>query len=170
MSGTDLLEFDKVFDTKMPKQRLLNGLQKSKLDEAVAQALLASSDPTVTPCVFMDLATGKDRSTESAENVCTCVRPTHRVYSNVLGRTLCAKELWNCQGLFETAFENTSAFQEIMANHTQAQDLAGQWVQKHMCWNEKYTHTYIYIHYIGGYFVFEFIMNMCRLYVTYITI
>lgn len=130
MSSTDLMEFETVFDTSLPKQKLTNNRQKNKLAQAVAKARLKDGDADTIPNVFMDLASGKDRDAESAENVSTCVRPSHQIYSNALGRTLSARELWHCQGLFESAFQNPQAITDIMQNHTQAQDLAGQQEQQ----------------------------------------
>lgn len=125
MSGTDLMDFETVFDTGLPKQLLTNKKQKDKLEQAVAKARLRHGECGDKPNVFMDLASGKDRDAESADNVSTCVRPSHQIYSNVLERNLCAKEMWHCQGLFESAFENPEAISDIMQNHSQAQDLAG---------------------------------------------
>ena len=139
LSGNELLNFDDVFDRSMPKQRLKSEQQQSKLKQAVAKARLSSADPDEIPNVFIDVATSKDRGVESAENVSTCVRPSHAVYSHLLGRTLSVKELWNCQGLFESAFVNPAAVREIMQNQSQAQDLAGQVV------SETHTHKYTYI-------------------------
>ena len=123
MSGHDLLRFDEVFDTTMPKQALCNDLQKSKLERATAKARLRNGGE---PNIFLDLASGRGREPEAAEDVSTCVRPTHHVYSSALGRCLCAKEFWNCQGLFESSFENPAAVRDVMQNHSHAQDLAGQ--------------------------------------------
>lgn len=126
MSSTDLMDFEKVFDTSLPKQRLTNSNQKKKLEQAVAKARLRHGECGDKPNVFIDLAAGKDRDAESADYVSTCVRPSHQIYSHVLGRTLCAREMWHCQGLFESAFANPNAISDIMQNHSQAQDLAGQ--------------------------------------------
>ena len=126
MSGNDLLEFEKCFDITLPKQRLTNELQRKKLSQSLAKARLRCGDSGEEPNVFMDVSTGKDRDAESAENVSTCVCPSHQVYNSILGRTLCAKELWHCQGLFESAFPNVQAVRELMKNHAQAQGLAGE--------------------------------------------
>lgn len=126
MSTTELLEFEKVFDTSMPQQRTTNPLQRNKLEQALSRARVKNSNSTGQPNVFMDMSTGKNRDVEFAEEVATCVRPSHHIYSNRLGRSLCAKELWNCQGLFQSAFANPAAFDDIMKNQAQAQDLAGQ--------------------------------------------
>ena len=126
MSGNDLLEFEKCFDITLPKQRLTNELQRKKLSQSLAKARLRCGDSGEEPNVFMDVSTGKDRDAESAENVSTCVRPSHQVYNSILGRTLCAKELWHCQGLFESAFPHVQAVRELMKNHAQAQGLAGE--------------------------------------------
>ena len=126
MSGTDLLEFEKCFDTNLPQQLLTNELQRKKLSQALAKARLKFGDANEEPNVFMDVSTGRDRDAESAENVSTCIRPSHQVYSSKLSRTLCAMELCNCQGLFESAFPNPCAVRNIMKNHSQAQGLAGE--------------------------------------------
>ena len=160
MSGNELLQFDKVFDTHIPKAQLSSETQREKMRKVIEQVKLKSSDPGATPNVFMDLATGKDRNPEFAEHVSTCVRPSHKVYSNILGRQLCVKELWNCQGLFESAFPNPDAFHTIMEKPRDAQDLAGhmhvQRVLVHMfnmwvlCFQIYiiyiYIYTYIYIY------------------------
>ena len=125
MSGNELLEWDKVFDTQIPKTILSSENQRNKMRQVIEQVRLKSSDPSGTPNVFMDLASGKDRNPEFAENVSTCVRPSHKVYSNILERPLCVKELWNCQGLFESAFPNPIAVHNMMENPKDAQDLAG---------------------------------------------
>ena len=79
------------------------------------------------PNCFMDCATSKQRSTESAWNMTTCVRPSHKIYSTKLERFLHVKELWNCQGLFPSAFPNPKAVEEFIKNKsTNAQDLAGR--------------------------------------------
>ena len=139
MSTTELLEFEKVFDTNMPKQRISNHLQRKKLEQSLARARVKNATSTGDPNIFMDMSTGRSRDAEYAEDVATCVRPSHNIYSHRLGRSLCAKELWNCQGLFQTAFDNPAAFDDIMKNQAQAQDLAGQGLMR--C----FSNIYIYI-------------------------
>jgi len=126
MSGTALLDYSKVFDLSLPKQRLKNESQQKKLDQAIAEYKLKSGDFSVVPDVFMDTSSGKNRKPEAAEHIATCIRPTHHIYSSFLGRCLTAKELWICQGLFESAFPNGSAVDDLMKNQVQAQDLAGR--------------------------------------------
>lgn len=132
MSGTELFDFNKVFDRKLPKQALTNKLQKSKLQGAIEKARLKHSDGRSTPNVFIDTATGCKRDVESAEEVTTCIRPTHHIYSAMMERFVSVPELWCCQGLWESAFANPSAVQEIMQNPRQAQDLAGQGEEKNI--------------------------------------
>ena len=72
-----------------------------------------------------------------------CEAQSQHLFSS-LGRSLCAKELWNCQGLFQTAFDNPAAFDDIMKNQAQAQDLAGQGLMR--CFSNMYI--YIYCSYI----------------------
>lgn len=128
MSGTEHLKYEEVFDVNMPKQRLTNKLQQQKLKKAIERCRMRDTDCSEAPDVFIDTATGHDRDVEFAEHVSTCVRPTHHVYSNYLERCLSVRELWNCQGLFATAFCNPQAVDDIMQNPNQAQDLAGQGV------------------------------------------
>lgn len=130
MSGTNLFDYGDAFDLRIPKQRLKNDLQKQKLEEAIAQARLRNSDDSSEPDIFIDTSTSKERMVESAEHVATCVRPTHQIYSSYLGRCLTTQELWTCQGLFRSAFPNEKAYDEILKNPVQAQDLAGPRVKQ----------------------------------------
>ena len=125
MSGTKLFNYEDIFDLKMPKQRLKNELQKKKLQEAIQNTRLKHGDDSTIPDIFIDTPSSSQRIAESAEHVATCVRPTHHIYSSFLGRCLTVKELWACQGLFESSFINKNAFHEILQNPVQAQDLAG---------------------------------------------
>ena len=126
MAGDERFEFTDVFDITLPKVSLTNQLQQSKLKQALEQGKLKGYDMT-TPNCFMDCATSKQRSTESAWNMTTCVRPSHKIYSTKLERFLHVKELWNCQGLFPSAFPNPKAVEEFIKNKsTNAQDLAGR--------------------------------------------
>ena len=126
MAGDERFEFTDVFDITLPKVSLTNQLQQSKLKQALEQGKLKGYDMT-TPNCFMDCATCKQRSTESAWNMTTCVRPSHKIYSTKLERFLHVKELWNCQGLFPSAFPNPKAVEEFIKNKsTNAQDLAGR--------------------------------------------
>lgn len=145
MAGTALFNYNEVFDVTKPKQRLKNELQRKKLKEAVDKARLKNGDTTEVPDVFIDTATGEKRAAESAEHVAPCIRTSHHIYSNYLGRCLSIDELWRCQGLFESAFVNTAAYHEVMKNTVQARDLAGQGVGQ---WFTVFKHTTHNLHYI----------------------
>ena len=110
MSGTKLFNYEDIYDLKMPKQRLKNELQKKKLQEAIQNTRLKHGDDSTIPDIFIDTSSSSQRIAESAEHVATCVRPTHHIYSSFLGRCLTVKELWACQGLFESSFINKNAF------------------------------------------------------------
>ena len=114
-------QYDKVFDTTRPKEKLTNKVQKSKLKQAIQTSVLNGNGDDV----FIDCSTSKSRNCEFSNGVSTCIRPSHRVYSNKLQRFLTTKELWCCQGLWADSFANPDAVKEIMKSRTPAQDMAG---------------------------------------------
>ena len=169
MSGTKLFNYEDIFDLKMPKQRLKNELQKKKLQEAIQNTRLKNGDDSTIPDIFIDTSSSSQRIAESAEHVATCVRPTHHIYSSFLGRCLTVKELWACQGLFESSFVNKDAFHEILQNPVQAQDLAGLGMEhggigelfklciySYILFNE-YIYIYIYIYYLRNIYIYIYI-------------
>lgn len=121
--------YDKVFDTTRPKEKLLNQTQKSKLKQAIEKSELNGNGDDV----FIDCSTSRDRDSEFCNGISTCIRPTHKVYSNKLQRFLTTKELWSCQGLWLDSFPNADAVKEIMKSRTNAQDLAGVVNQLFFC-------------------------------------
>ena len=141
MAGDERFEFNDVFDITLPKVPLTNQIQQSKLKQALEQGKLKGHDMTPPNC-FIDCSTSKQRNVEAAWGIATCVRPSHKIYSSKLERNLHVKELWNCQGLFPSAFPNSKAVEEfITKNATNAQDLAGR-----MQHQKLYDGVYIYIH------------------------
>ena len=120
MASDVLLPFDSVFDTTLPHQQL-EGRQYDKLQEALEKACLQANCQNV----FLDTSTSSARECESATNVLTCVRPTHKIYSNQLQRFVTIQEMWAAQGLFKCNFENQEAVQSMWEQASKAQDLAG---------------------------------------------
>ena len=108
MASDVLLPFDSVFDTTLPHQQL-EGRQYDKLQEALEKACLQANCQNV----FVDTSTSSTRECESATNVLTCVRPTHKIYSHQLQRFVTIQEMWAAQGLFKCNFEN----QEAVSKH-----------------------------------------------------
>ena len=129
MASTEHFEYEKCFDHDIPKMKLKSKVPKQKLEQAISKVRL-SGDDTDNPDVFIDCSTSMQRAPEFAVGVATCVRPSHQIYSNRLGRYLSVSELWACQGLFKESFANPKAVDDVMANQTQAQDLAGLGLQK----------------------------------------
>ena len=120
MASDVLLPFDSVFDTTLPHQQL-EGRQYDKLQEALEKACLQANCQNV----FVDTSTSSTRECESATNVLTCVRPTHKIYSHQLQRFVTIQEMWAAQGLFKCNFENQEAVQSMWEQASKAQDLAG---------------------------------------------
>ena len=76
--------------------------------------------------MFVDTSTSAAWETEYAENMLTCVRPSHPIFSVKLDRYVTVAEMFTCQGLFKHDFHNPSAIDEILKKAPgDAQDLAG---------------------------------------------
>ena len=115
-----LLPFETVFDLTLPKQPL-SGRTSQKLQEALEHSCLQCNSQNV----FIDTSGSKDRKPESAVNCLTCIRPTHKIYSQQLQRHVTVEEMWTAQGLFASNFANPSAVKDMLSNPRDAQDLAG---------------------------------------------
>ena len=120
MASDVLLSFDSVFDTSLPSEEL-EGRAQDKVQEALDHARLHSQSQNV----FIDTSTSQGRQAESAVNVLTCVRPTHKIYSQQLQRCVTVKEMWVAQGMFKNNFANPAVVDKMLQNQVQAQDLAG---------------------------------------------
>eukprot|EP00438_Fugacium_kawagutii_P014416 Skav236071 [mRNA] locus=scaffold2211:153024:160283:+ [translate_table: standard] len=120
MASDALLPFHTVFDTSLPKQ-CLEGKLEDKLEEALQKACVDADSQNV----FIDTAGGKGRTVESAVNMLTCVRPSHKIYSQQLQRFVTVPEMWTAQGLFKHNFDNPDAIENIWKTPSKAKDLAG---------------------------------------------
>ena len=120
MASDSLLPFTSVFDITLPEEQL-EGRQFEKLQESVEKACVGAKSQNV----FVDMSTSTSRTSESATNVLTCIRPTHKIYSQKLQRFVTAKEMWTCQGLFPESFANPGPVHKMLSQTTRARDLAG---------------------------------------------
>lgn len=120
-SSDALISFEQIFDMSLPKKPLSSDRQHQKLQQALEAACLKAQSNNI----FIDNSTSNSRMAEYAVDVLTCVRPTHAIYSQKLARFVTVKEMWACQGLFESSFENPSAVHDMLARPAEAQDLAG---------------------------------------------
>lgn len=121
LSGDTRFNFSDVFDVSLPKS-VLTGQAASNVQEAIQKAALKNESSNL----FVDTSTSNSWETESAERVCTCVRPSHPVYSVKLERYVEIAEMFLCQGLFKNDFHSPSAIEDILReNPNAAQDLAG---------------------------------------------
>ncbi len=121
LSGDTRFNFSDVFDASLPKSAL-TGQAASNVQEAIQKAALKNESSNL----FVDTSTSDSWETESAERVCTCVRPSHPVYSVKLERYVEIAEMFLCQGLFKNDFHSASAIEDILReNPAAAQDLAG---------------------------------------------
>ena len=121
MASDVLFPLESCFDTTIEADQLSrahlgkvkSAMEKDQLDHSSGQ-------------VFVDPATSSNRSTESACNVCTCIRPSHNIYSVSMKRWVRVNELWNCQGLWRNDFPNPSAVDDMLQWEKEARDLVGK--------------------------------------------
>lgn len=121
MASDVLFDFESCFDTTIEaddltstqRQKLHSAMHKDKLDHSSGQ-------------VFVDPATSNSRSIESACNVCTCIRPSHGIYSASMKRWVRVDELWKCQGLWREDFPNPWAVDSMLQCDKEARDLVGK--------------------------------------------
>lgn len=121
MASDRLFDFSKCFDESLEKQLLQTDLQVDKLQKAVEKAEINDG----TNNVFIDCSTSSTRDVESAVNVLPCVRPSHPIYSQRLGRFIRPSEMWVSQGMWRDDFPCPSAVDEFWKSDTDTQDMAG---------------------------------------------
>lgn len=122
LSSDQLFDFELSFDMDLPEESLKTDRERAKLQEALHEAMLrhASSD------VIVDMQTSAGRQPEKAIGVCTCIRPTHAMYSSRLKRHVKPHELCRNQGIWPDDFRNPSAVNEFIRRYpAKAQELAG---------------------------------------------
>lgn len=116
------IAFEHIFDQTLPAAQLSTERQNDKLQEALEQACLKFNSQNI----FVDVSSSKSRQAEYAHGVLTCVRPSHGIFSQKLGRWVTIEEMWKAQGLFRCNFDNPAAVDEMIAGpRDKAQDLAG---------------------------------------------
>ena len=112
--------FETVFDQNLPMISL-QGNAHSKVQEAIEKFTLQSQSDNI----FVDTSTSKDRATECAVSVTTCIRPSHPIFSVRLSRFVTTEEMFRCQGLWKDDFKVPQAISDVLADPKGAQDLAG---------------------------------------------
>lgn len=119
-SESNSFAFDDVFDSSLPKCAL-RGNALDKVNQAVERSLIDNKSQNL----FVDTSTSADRDAEVAVGVCTCIRPSHPIYSVKLGRYVTVGELFNCQGLWKEDFRRPEAIDRLLQLPAKAQDLCG---------------------------------------------
>lgn len=117
-----LFPFSSCFDESLPPDKL-NSLQQKKLNEAIEMHELEHCSGNA----FCDGGTSSSRKAEAAVGVCTCIRPTHSIFSQKLRRFVRPCEMWTGQGLFKEDFANPEAVERLWENDKNTQDMAG-WI------------------------------------------
>lgn len=124
MSSNVHFPFESVFDISLPPtpEVLKTPLQKLRVASAVRRQK-EKNRPSSN--LFIDCGTSLQRGCEFAQEVSTCIRPTHQVWSTRLGRHVTVPELWNCQGLWAQDWPEASAVLSMLERPKEAQDLCG---------------------------------------------
>jgi hypothetical protein len=112
--------FEAVFDATIPEAPVEGNAALN-----VQQALESSAIKNGSSNLFVDTSTSSQWASEFAENISTCIRPTHSIFSTRLNRCITAKEMFLCQGIFAQDFNNPDAIEHVLQNPKDAQSLAG---------------------------------------------
>ena len=99
------------FDQNLPKISL-QGNAQIKVQEAIKKFTLQSQSDNI----FVDISTSKDRATECAVSVTTCIRPSHPIFSVRLSRFVTTEEMFRCQGLWKEDFKVPQAISDVLAD------------------------------------------------------
>jgi site-specific DNA-cytosine methylase len=113
--------FDAVFNTALSCEKPRLRREQLKVEEAVRKGMMDSGCSNM----FVDTSTSESRMAECVQDVLPCIRPTHPIYSQKLCRYVTVEEMWKCQGLWTSDFDNPSAVTHMLSIPKQAQDLCG---------------------------------------------
>ena len=121
MSSDVRFNLDDIFDANLPTAPPRGNAEKN-----VNQALQRTAVKNESTNVFVDTSTSASWEAEYAENMLTCIRPSHPIFSVKYNRYITVAEMFKCQGIFKQDFQNPAVLDEILKQSPgDAQDLCG---------------------------------------------